>query len=167
MGKADALYNDASLKKEDLIELTFPLKPEYVSLVRLAVSGVASRAGFDIEDIEDIKVSVSEVCNRIIGVSEEGATDRRGRIAFAISGERLEIFFYRTFPGQKIVPGGDEESLAGFALMSALMDEVKLYEDGEGNGDWDGDGDGDADILVSMAKILKENNAESTESDIL
>lgn len=39
----------------DTIELKIPAKPEFVSLGRLAVSGVASRIGFSFEAIEDLK----------------------------------------------------------------------------------------------------------------
>jgi serine/threonine-protein kinase RsbW len=49
----------------DLLKFSVPGKPEYVGVVRLAVSSAANTAGFDIEDIEDIKVAVSEVCTHI------------------------------------------------------------------------------------------------------
>ena len=37
----------------DLLRFTVPGKPEYVGVVRLAVSSAANTAGFDVEDIED------------------------------------------------------------------------------------------------------------------
>jgi serine/threonine-protein kinase RsbW len=46
----------------DVIKLEFPAKPDYILAVRLAVSAVAERAGFDIEDIEDLKVATAEAC---------------------------------------------------------------------------------------------------------
>ena len=51
----------------DVIYLTIPAKPEYVLTVRLAVSGIANRAGLDIESIEDLKVCVAEGCILLIG----------------------------------------------------------------------------------------------------
>ena len=41
------------------IELRLPFKAEYVSVARLTASGIASRIGFDIEAIEDIKVAIA------------------------------------------------------------------------------------------------------------
>ena len=38
----------------DLIRFSVPGKPEYVGVVRLAISSAANTAGFDLEDIEDI-----------------------------------------------------------------------------------------------------------------
>lgn len=46
----------------DVIKLEFPAKPDYILAVRLTVSAVAERAGFDIEDIEDLKVATAEAC---------------------------------------------------------------------------------------------------------
>ena len=46
----------------DVVKLEFPAKPDYILAVRLAVSAVAERAGFDIEDIEDLKVATAEAC---------------------------------------------------------------------------------------------------------
>ena len=39
---------------------------EFVGVIRLALSGVASRMNFPIDIIEDIKVSVSEACTNVI-----------------------------------------------------------------------------------------------------
>ncbi len=54
----------------DLLKLSIPSKPEYVSMVRLAISSVANNAGFDIEAIEDIKVAISEACTNVVCHSE-------------------------------------------------------------------------------------------------
>ncbi|MGV3487465.1 MAG: anti-sigma B factor RsbW, partial [Tuberibacillus sp.] len=42
----------------DTINLTIPAKPDYIGVVRLTISGIASRMGFLYDDIEDIKVAV-------------------------------------------------------------------------------------------------------------
>ena len=46
----------------DSISMALPSKPEYVGVVRLTVSAIANRMGFNIEEIEDIKVAVAEAC---------------------------------------------------------------------------------------------------------
>ena len=50
----------------DIITLSFPAKPEYILAVRLAVSAVAERVGFDIDDIEDLKVASAEACTLLL-----------------------------------------------------------------------------------------------------
>jgi len=44
----------------DEINLKLPAKPEYVSVARLTTAAIANRLGFSIDDIENLKVAVSE-----------------------------------------------------------------------------------------------------------
>jgi serine/threonine-protein kinase RsbW len=44
----------------DTITLTIPAKPDYLLTARLTASSVASRMGFDINDVEDIKTAAAE-----------------------------------------------------------------------------------------------------------
>ena len=55
----------------DVIRLCFPARPDYILAVRLAVSAVAERIGFDIEDIEDLKVASAEACILLLAASPE------------------------------------------------------------------------------------------------
>lgn len=48
------------------IQLTIPNDAKWLTVVRLAVSGVASRLGASFEDVDDIKVAVSEACTNAI-----------------------------------------------------------------------------------------------------
>lgn len=50
----------------DFITLRVPAKPEYVMIARLTSSAVADRVGFDVDQIEDIKMSVAEAIILII-----------------------------------------------------------------------------------------------------
>lgn len=54
------------LSAHNEIALQIPSDAEYVRVVRLAVIGVASRMAFSYDDIEDIKLAVSEACNNAI-----------------------------------------------------------------------------------------------------
>lgn len=44
----------------DDINLKLPAKPEYVSVARLTTAAIANRLGFNVDEIEDLKVAVSE-----------------------------------------------------------------------------------------------------------
>ncbi len=50
----------------DFIELRLPCKAKYINVARLAVSGIAARAGLTVEDVEDLKIAVSEACTNVI-----------------------------------------------------------------------------------------------------
>ncbi|MBV9866010.1 MAG: ATP-binding protein [Abitibacteriaceae bacterium] len=69
MGQPDAQSSaEAAVgqPQEASVQLHIPASTEYVRVARLAVTGVASRMDFSYEEIEDIKLAVSEACNNAI-----------------------------------------------------------------------------------------------------
>lgn len=52
--------------KKNKIELTIPSDNSFVSIARLAASSLTNKLGFNIEEIDDIKIAVSEACKHII-----------------------------------------------------------------------------------------------------
>lgn len=77
----------------DLIEMKIPAKPEYVGIIRLTLSGVASRMGYAYEEIEDLKIAVSEACTNAVQHAYKGADGEDGEVAvrFLVYEDRLEI----------------------------------------------------------------------------
>lgn len=75
----------------DYVEMKVPAKPEYIGVVRLTLSGIASRMGFLYEDIEDLKVALSEACTNAVqhAYSEENRGDVQ--IGFGLYEDRLEM----------------------------------------------------------------------------
>lgn len=63
-GEKAAPQPDVSATRD--IQIQIPSSAEYVRVVRLAVLGVASRMPFSYDDVEDIKLAVSEACNNAI-----------------------------------------------------------------------------------------------------
>ncbi|MFI5046101.1 MAG: ATP-binding protein [Acidimicrobiia bacterium] len=57
-----------------MITVSFPATPEYLRLARLATADVGSRAGFDYEEIDDLRIAVSELCSMISGAAEATLT---------------------------------------------------------------------------------------------
>ena len=62
----------AAEPREDVIRLSVPAALEYVRIVRLTGSGVASRLGFDIEEIENLRVALDELASMAIDVADAG-----------------------------------------------------------------------------------------------
>ena len=50
----------------ETIKMEIASNPQYVSIVRLTTSGIANKVGFCLDDIEDMKVAVSEACTNAI-----------------------------------------------------------------------------------------------------
>jgi serine/threonine-protein kinase RsbW len=110
----------------DVIELKVPLKAEYVSIARLTASGISNRIGFDIDSIEDIKVAISEVCNKLITV---GSNNKElVKILFRISKDKLTVIFDSDDESLKCIFSGSENEF-GLSIINALMDEVELCSD--------------------------------------
>lgn len=65
---------------EDDILLAFPAWRTNLRIARLAVSSVAADAGFGLEDIEDLRVAVTELCGALLGPQAEADGDEVGRI---------------------------------------------------------------------------------------
>jgi serine/threonine-protein kinase RsbW len=122
----------------DILKLLVPGKPEYVGTVRLAVSSLANKVGFDIEAIEDIKVAVSEACSNIICHSAI-EVDHLYNVVCTIEEDHLEILVEDEGAGFDLTEykAPELETLnengMGVFIMRALMDEVLvLTEVGKG-----------------------------------
>ncbi len=48
--------------QRELVELSFPANVDLVVLARFTAATVAARAGFDVEEIEDLRLAVDELC---------------------------------------------------------------------------------------------------------
>lgn len=96
--------------------LKIPGNPKYVGVVRLAVSGLASRLQFTYEDVEDIKLAVAEACARAI-------THGHGQ-EISIECRAMPNFLALSISDQGHGPQDDED--LGIFLIRSLMDEVKF-----------------------------------------
>lgn len=57
--------------QKDIIQLTVPSKAQYLQLLRLSTASIGNQAGFDIEDVEDLRVIISELVTDMIPVNDE------------------------------------------------------------------------------------------------
>lgn len=55
------------------IRLTIPKKSEYMSTIRLTTSALSNLKGFNVDEIEDLKVIISEVCTFFISNVESNS----------------------------------------------------------------------------------------------
>ncbi len=73
----------------DKIILTIPKKSEYMSTIRLTTSGLSNLKGFNVDEIEDIKVIISEVCTFFINNIRQSAEPLN--ISFEISENNIKV----------------------------------------------------------------------------
>ncbi|MBC5998202.1 histidine kinase [Romboutsia ilealis] len=102
--------------------------PEYVGIIRLTTSGIANKIGFSIDDIEDMKVAVSEACTNAI----KHSSDDVFYITFNILDNGLNIEIKDNGIGCNIESLGKpdldnpKENGLGIFIIQTLMDEVSI-----------------------------------------
>ncbi|MBY9077054.1 anti-sigma B factor RsbW [Paenibacillus sp. HN-1] len=123
------------------VMLQLPASAEYVDIVRLNLYGIASKMGFSYEDIEDMKVAVSEACNNSV-LYAYGQQDGIVDVIFEVSADALSITvkdegesFDKADASAERITLHDKElgdvqiGGLGFYLMQALMDEVNVVSE--------------------------------------
>lgn len=121
------------------IHLQIPSNADYISIVRINLTAVASELGFSFEDIEDMKVAVSEACNNAVLYGERFEDAGQIHICFAWSRQSLTMRIInrgsafdharvrRTASAMQAATAGDlKVGGLGIYLMEALMDEVHV-----------------------------------------
>jgi serine/threonine-protein kinase RsbW len=53
-------------RDDGLIELVLPADTRLVRIARLVASGVATTAGFDVDEVEDLRIAVDELCTAMV-----------------------------------------------------------------------------------------------------
>ena len=129
---------------DQVLELEIPARPEFVALVRLVVSSVAStRRLLADERIDDLKLAVSEACTNAIEAHDALAVSEHVVVRLTEGDDRLEIniddqgagFDPHTLPEHP--PVTDPERLnfergLGIPLIRTLVDEVEFDSSGAG-----------------------------------
>ena len=117
----------------DKLQFVIPGKPQYITIVMLAVGTAADTAGFDVEEIEDIKTAVSEACKNISCHGSEGFADEYKVECFLDEG-KMEIYVTDTSSEHKLKkvqkPCLDcpNEGDLGLYVIRSLMTSVELVQ---------------------------------------
>ncbi len=114
------------MSNSEQIKLTLPVNAAYVSAARLTASSVANRLNFDIEEIEDIKVAVSEACTYIIKNPCFSSNDNF-KIEFNMAKDSIKINL--SVESDKEVDIDDDEM--SLRVITALMNNTNIDYDGK------------------------------------
>ena len=124
------------MMSDNMVSLTIPAESDFIPTVRLTLSGLASKLNFTIDEIEDLKVAVSEACNNVIQHAYDQSQPGVIELLFVLSGNDIEITVSdkgRGFDVQNIRSSKtDEESSEDFGLglgltfIKTLMDDTSF-----------------------------------------
>ena len=119
---------------EDQLQFVIPGKPEYITIVRLAVGSAANSAGFNVEEIEDIKTAVGEACKNISCHGSEGFAEQY-QVDCIIKEGIMEIYVTDTSSSHKLKklqkPCLDcpNEGDLGLYVIKSLMTSVEVIDE--------------------------------------
>lgn len=121
----------------DNLKFTIPGKPEYLTMVRLAIGSVANTAGFDMYDVDDIKNAVEEACKNVSCHGSDGFSDQyevvcnveKGRIELTIKDDCDEHTIEKLSKPCQNCPS---EGNLGIYVIQSLMNEVEFSREKDG-----------------------------------
>ena len=109
--------------RDEAVRLSVPAALEYVRIVRLTGSGVASRLGFDIEEIENFRVALDELASVAIDAASGGELE----MTFSTTESELRV------EGRAPVAAGVDVAVESLTaqILKAVIDDYDLgVEDG-------------------------------------
>jgi len=105
---------------EHRVTVSFPAVPEYLRLARIATADAASRAGLDYEEIDDVRIAVSELCSVV-----------------SLDPTAVVTLVFHVNPGELVVEGEARTGTAAIAanelsiaILSAVADDHSISTTG-------------------------------------
>jgi len=109
------------------VRLELPAAPEFLRISRLMAAGVASRVGFTLDEVEDLRIAIDEVCFSMVGP--------RGRAGTITLRYRLDADHLVVEGAGQFSDGLSNEpvvSALSNQILAAVVDECELSAGEEG-----------------------------------
>ena len=139
---------------ETVVRLSFPAKPDYLLLARLALAGVVRSLPVGPELLADLKLAVTEACGNAVRHAYD-AGEGSVELAFVLADDKLEMIVEDqgggiAVPVEEVTAETPEGALSdaanggmGMAIIRAIVDELDVR-----------DGRGGRGTVVHMTKYL-------------
>lgn len=124
---------------EHVVRLSFPAKPDYLLLARLALSGLVRELAVEEEVVADLKLAVTEACGNAV---RHAYSDGDGEVSvmYLVRDGTLEMIIEDQ--GEGFEPDdrvgaplpGPRESGMGMSIMGAIVDELDVQPGADGRG---------------------------------
>jgi serine/threonine-protein kinase RsbW len=110
---------------QNAVRLSVPAETGWVALIRSTAVAVASRAGFDIEQLEDVRLAVGEAAGLLAANAEPGTLLD---VLFEVQEESVLVSITGRCEGA-VLP--DQDSFA-WAVLAALVVDLRAEETSDG-----------------------------------
>jgi serine/threonine-protein kinase RsbW len=137
-----ATGTDGSTDGSRTVRLTIPAKAEYITLSRLALSGLSRVRTFPDDTLADLKLALTEACSNSVRHAY-GETEGHVDISFELHDDRLVVEVSDDGSGFELEtdggPGKDAaadltEGGLGIAIIRSIADEVEIGGGRDGRG---------------------------------
>jgi serine/threonine-protein kinase RsbW len=105
---------------EDEVRLIVPATPEFLRLARITAAGLASRLGFTLDQVEDLRLAIDELC---FGLTGPHGRDGVVRLSYIVRDDALEVRGEGQFEAAAAPTAALELSEL---ILNALVDEHEL-----------------------------------------
>jgi anti-sigma regulatory factor (Ser/Thr protein kinase) len=120
---------------EHVIRLSFPAKPDYLLLARLALSGIGRTTPVSDELLADLKLALTEACGNCV---RHAYPDDQGdvSVAYAFDGSAIEMVVEDHGIGldATAMPSSTDESGMGVPIIRTVVDELEIHPGADGRG---------------------------------
>jgi len=108
------------------VRLEVPATPEFLRITRIMMAGVASRLGFTLDEVEDLRIAIDELCFALVGKGRAGTIALRYEMLD--DGLAVEGAGHFTDDG----PAAARLSPMSNQILGAMVDEVSLGTGADG-----------------------------------
>ena len=113
------------------VRLTIPARPEYITLGRLALTGLAGVRPVSDETLYDLKLALTEACTNSVRHAYESGREGNVEIVYELQPDRLVIEVGDEGAGFEPLDDSNghdelEEGGLGIEIIRALADEVEI-----------------------------------------
>ena len=121
------------------VRLRIPARAEYITLGRLALTGLSRVRELSDETVADLKLALTEACSNSVRHAYRDGREGVVEILYQLQPDRLVIEVSDDGPGFDYVEADGEdleltEGGLGLAIIRSLSDEFELSERGPGGG---------------------------------
>ena len=119
-----AAHDTSSSGSVDRIDVSFPLRTAHVATLRVVAASLGADAGFSIDEIDDIRLGLSEV---LAGLAENGSTGEADRVtaSFAVRPGELEV----VVRPERFTGSVEFDDLAA-GILRSVVDSCEISADG-------------------------------------
>lgn len=108
------------------ITLTFPAGPEHIRLARLVASGLVAQLDYGLDDVEDLRIAVDELCALVVAHAKPRSTLT---ISFELRDDVITV--QATAPAAQLDRPVEADELSRLILLAAADEHRLSQQNGE------------------------------------